>query len=124
MDNLSIDIVSDLHIDQWDDTIDSKYPYGIRSYQPYNFNDSKSDILVIAGDISDNLDMSLKFIDEIENCLEAKALKKYLPMQKGDLEETFADCSLLFSLTGYKPNTEIKKGIKSFCEWYIEYYEK
>ena len=67
MDNLSIDIVSDLHIDQWDDTIDSKYPCGIRSYQPYNFNDSTSDILVIAGDISDNLDMSLKFIDEISS---------------------------------------------------------
>ena len=66
----------------------------------------------------------LKFIDEIENCLEAKALKKFLPMQKGDVEETFSDCSLLFSLTGYKPNTEIKKGIKSFCKWYVEYYEK
>ena len=65
MDNLSIDIVSDLHIDQWDDSIKNKYPCGIRTYKPYNFNDSTSDILVIAGDVSDDLDISLKFINDI-----------------------------------------------------------
>ncbi len=64
----------------------------------------------------------LKFITEIEKCLGLDAIRNYLPMQKGDVEETFADCNLLFSLTGYRPNTEIKKGIKRFCEWYIEYY--
>ena len=51
----------------------------------------------------------LKFINEIEDCLGAVAIRNYLPMQKGDVEETFADCNLLFSLTGYRPNTEIKK---------------
>ena len=59
MDNLSIDIVSDLHIDQWDNTIESKHPHGIRAYKPYDFNDSHSDILVIAGDVSDDLDIIL-----------------------------------------------------------------
>ena len=39
MDNLSIDIVSDLHIDQWDNTLKSKYPCGIRTNKPYDFND-------------------------------------------------------------------------------------
>ncbi len=66
----------------------------------------------------------LNFITEIENCLGSDAIRNYLPMQKGDVEETFADCNLLFSLTGYRPNTEIKKGIKKFCEWYVEYYGK
>ena len=67
MDNLSIDIVSDLHIDQWDNTIESKHPHGIRAYKPYDFNDSHSDILVIAGDVSDDLDITLNFIDKISS---------------------------------------------------------
>ena len=70
-----------------------------------------------------NAEELLNFINEIEKCLDLNAIKNYLPMQKGDVEETFANCNLLFSLTGYKPNTGIKKGIKSFCDWYIEYYE-
>jgi predicted phosphohydrolase len=67
MNNLSIDIVSDLHIDQWDNTFKSTYPCGIRSNNPYNFNDSMSDILIVAGDVSDDLDISLNFINEISS---------------------------------------------------------
>ncbi len=62
------------------------------------------------------------FIKEIEHCLNRKAIKNYLPMQKGDVKETYADSELLFEITGFKPQTKISEGIKSFCDWYKEYY--
>jgi UDP-glucuronate 4-epimerase len=64
------------------------------------------------------------FISEIESNLELVALKNYLPMQKGDVKETFADNNLLFSLTGFRPKVEIKQGISEFCKWYKSYYHK
>tara|TARA_B100000212_G_C27353995_1_gene524958 strand:- start:290 stop:1300 length:1011 start_codon:yes stop_codon:yes gene_type:complete len=63
------------------------------------------------------------FIIEIEKYLGKKAIKNYLPMQKGDVKKTFADCSLLYDLTGFKPQTNIKEGIKNFCDWYESYYK-
>ena len=44
-------------------------------------------------------------------------------MQPGDVKETFADSNLLFELTGFKPQTTISEGIKSFCDWYMDYYK-
>ena len=43
-------------------------------------------------------------------------------MQQGDVKSTWADCSLLNNLTGYKPATTIEKGVKEFVDWYKEYY--
>ena len=63
------------------------------------------------------------FISEIENNLDCKAHKNFMPMQKGDVKETFADCKLLFELTGFKPNTPLREGIKKFCDWYEIYYK-
>ena len=63
------------------------------------------------------------FIKEIEESLGLKAIKNYLPMQKGDVKKTFANCNLLYDLTGFKPQTNIKEGIKKFCDWYNMYYE-
>ena len=53
-----------------------------------------------------------------------KAIRNYLPMQKGDVTATWADASLLQSLTGYRPETDIKIGIGKFVEWFREYYTK
>ena len=64
-----------------------------------------------------------EFIKEIEICIGKKALKNFLPMQPGDVKETFADSNLLFELTGFKPQTTIREGIKSFCDWYMDYYK-
>jgi len=64
----------------------------------------------------------IDFIDAIEESLNKKAIRNYLPMQKGDVKETWADGSLLQKLTSYKPKTNYKKGIKNFVEWYLEYY--
>ena len=63
------------------------------------------------------------FISEIEKNLNCKATKNLMPMQQGDVKETFADCNLLYELTGFKPNTSIKEGIKEFCDWYSNYYK-
>ncbi len=63
------------------------------------------------------------FIIEIEKNLGIKAIKNYLPMQKGDVKETYANNDLLYSLTGFKPKIDIKEGIKEFCDWYRNYYE-
>ena len=57
------DIVSDLHIDQWDPTIPNLYPCGRVSNFPYKFVETQSEYLIIAGDISDNLEISIKYLD-------------------------------------------------------------
>ena len=63
------------------------------------------------------------FIYEIEKNLNCKAYKNLMPMQQGDVKETFADCELLYELTGFKPNTPLRQGIKEFCAWYENYYK-
>ena len=65
----------------------------------------------------------LEFIEVIETILQKKAIRNYLPIQKGDVYETWADASLLENLTGYRPNTHFSEGIYKFVEWYKEYYE-
>lgn len=66
----------------------------------------------------------LDFVDAIENSLGRKAVRNYMEMQIGDVPATFADTSLLYSLTGYTPNTNIKDGIEKFVSWFREYYDK
>ena len=63
-----------------------------------------------------------KFISVLENCLGKKAKKNLLPMQPGDVPETFADVNDLAEDVGFKPATPIEEGIKKFVEWYREYY--
>jgi UDP-glucuronate 4-epimerase len=60
----------------------------------------------------------LDFIEVIEDALGQKALRNILPMQKGDVSETFADASLLKALTGYTPTTTVQEGVRSFVDWY------
>ena len=64
----------------------------------------------------------LEFIDAIEGVLGKKAVRNYMPMQKGDVPATWANASLLQSLTGYRPQTEFHDGIAQFVEWYRSYY--
>ena len=65
MNKINIDIVSDLHIEQWDSTIDNKYPNGEIKDIPFIFPNTKSNILIIAGDISDDINISLKYINQL-----------------------------------------------------------
>lgn len=64
----------------------------------------------------------LDFIEAIEEECGRKAVRNYLPMQTGDVPATWADASLLHSLTGYRPNTDVRTGIQKFVKWYREYY--
>jgi UDP-glucuronate 4-epimerase len=64
----------------------------------------------------------LNFIKEIEKELGKKAIRNYMPLQKGDVKQTLSDTSLLKSITKYNPKTNYKTGIKNFLKWYQEYY--
>ena len=66
----------------------------------------------------------LDFVDAIEEELGQKAIRNYMPMQMGDVPATWANAELLQSLTGYKPKTDIKDGIREFVAWFREYYAK
>ena len=65
----------------------------------------------------------LDFINVIEKTLNKKAVRNYMPMQLGDVPETWADTSLLYDLIGYLPETDYHKGIEKFIEWYRMYYK-
>lgn len=63
------------------------------------------------------------FISLIESELNRKAKIKYLPMQPGDVANTYADVADLFETVSYKPSTETRFGVKKFVEWYNNYYQ-
>ena len=64
----------------------------------------------------------LDFINAIENELGIKAIKNFMPMQKGDVKMTVSNTALLKKITNYNPKTNYKIGIKKFLKWYLEYY--
>ncbi len=66
----------------------------------------------------------MDFISAIENALNKKAIREFLPMQPGDVYSTEADVSGLMDEMGYKPDTSLEKGIKKFIEWYREFYRE
>ena len=74
--------------------------------------------------IGNNKPVSLqKYIAEIEKQTQKKSIQKLLPLQPGDVQQTFANSSKLYKYTGFKPKTEIAVGIKKFIEWYKDYYK-
>lgn len=64
------------------------------------------------------------FISAIEENLGKSARRNLLPIQAGDVPETFANNSLLYDLTGFRPSTDVESGVKSFVDWYVEYFDK
>jgi UDP-glucuronate 4-epimerase len=64
----------------------------------------------------------LAFVESIERATGKKAIRKYLPMQQGDVSCTFADSTLLQQLTGFRPATPVDAGMRKFVEWYRNYY--
>ena len=65
----------------------------------------------------------MEFIEILEKELKTKAIKEYLPMQNGDVQDTFANTKAIENWIGYKPNTSLEKGIKLFVEWYKDFYD-
>jgi UDP-glucuronate 4-epimerase len=64
----------------------------------------------------------MRYIEVIEECLGRKAEKNFLPMQLGDVPETFADIADLVTDVGYRPATPVEVGVRRFVDWYCEYY--
>ena len=83
------------------------------SYAPYHiFN------------IGNNNPVDLSYyIEVLESCLGKKAQKNLLPLQAGDVIETFANVDHLHDEIGFKPATKIEDGIQSFVDWYKDYYK-
>ena len=65
----------------------------------------------------------LDFIKEIEKVLKKKAIRNYMPLQKGDVKKTFADIDYSKRKLNYKPSTSISDGIPKFIEWYKSYHK-
>lgn len=65
----------------------------------------------------------LEFIAAIEEACGRKAVRNYMPLQKGDVVATWADTTLLGELTGFRPQTGIREGMRQFVAWYREYYQ-
>jgi UDP-glucuronate 4-epimerase len=84
-------------------------PIGNRdAYKIYNIGNHKTETL-------------MDFISTLEQHLGKIAVKEYLPMQPGDVSQTYADVSALQQDYGYAPNTSIEEGLKRFAKWYLEY---
>lgn len=64
----------------------------------------------------------MDYISALEKCLGREAKKEFLPMQPGDVYQTYADVSDLIRDFGFKPNTSIEEGLGKFAEWFLPYY--
>ena len=86
----------------------------------YDINNSAYNYQVF--NIGNNEPVTLKdFIATIEEAAGKKAIKKYMPMQPGDVVETFADIEALDAAVDFKPNTKLGIGIGQFVDWYKSY---
>ena len=66
----------------------------------------------------------MEYIYALEETLSTKAELKYLPMQPGDVEKTYANTMEIEKITNFKPNTSIESGVKKFINWFREYEQK
>ncbi len=65
----------------------------------------------------------MRYIEVIEECVGKTAEKNLLPMQPGDVPDTYADVEDLVADVDYRPNTPIEEGVKRFVDWYLDYYD-
>jgi len=66
----------------------------------------------------------MDYISALEEALGKEAKKEFLPIQPGDVPDTYADVTDLVDQFGYKPATPVKEGIANFAKWFTEYYGK
>lgn len=81
---------------------------GVR-YKIYNIGNNKPEKL-------------MDFIAALEKYLGKEARKEYLPMQPGDVYQTYADITDLKNDFGFAPKTSMEEGMRRFVEWFKEYY--
>jgi len=65
----------------------------------------------------------MRYIEVLEECLGKKAELNLLPLQAGDVPDTFANADNLIKDVGYKPSTPVEEGVRRFVDWYREYYK-
>jgi UDP-glucuronate 4-epimerase len=99
-------------VSQPDPNWDSSQPDPGSSFAPYR-------IYNIGGNRPIDL---LRYIEVLEECLGRKVEKTMLPMQPGDVTDTYADVRELIEDVGYKPDTPIEVGVRNFVAWYRDYY--
>lgn len=80
------------------------------AYKIYNIGNNKPEKL-------------MDYIAVLERCLGREAKKEYLPMQPGDVYETYADVRELMEDYGFKPSTTIEEGLSKFAKWFLDYYQ-
>ena len=66
----------------------------------------------------------MKYIGLVEECLGMEAEKNMLPLQPGDVPDTWADVEVLVRDVGCRPQTPVEEGVGKFVEWYLSYYGK
>jgi UDP-glucuronate 4-epimerase len=64
----------------------------------------------------------MHYIEVLEGCLGRKAEKNLLPLQAGDVPDTWADAEDLVREVGYRPSTPVEEGVAKFVAWYLDYY--
>lgn len=64
----------------------------------------------------------MEFIGSIENSLGMEANKEFLPMQPGDVPDTYADVKDLVRDFSYYPKTTVEEGVQKFVDWYVNFY--
>jgi UDP-glucuronate 4-epimerase len=101
------------NVPQGDSSWNGNTPDAASSFAPYRLYN-----------IGNNKPIELmRFIEIIEEKLGKKAVKNLLPIQEGDVPETYADVDDLMRDVDFKPATPIEDGISKFIEWYIDYYK-
>lgn len=65
----------------------------------------------------------MDYIKALEESLGIEANKNFMPMQPGDVYQTYADTSALFEATNYQPKVEVKQGVAEFVKWYNQFYQ-
>lgn len=64
-----------------------------------------------------------EFIESLEDSIGIKAKQNLMPMQPGDVYQTYADVDDLFNTTGYKPAMSVSQGVDNFVNWYRDFYQ-
>jgi len=62
------------------------------------------------------------YVDAIEDALGIRAIREFLPLQPGDVPNTFANVTTLQAATGFVPGTSVREGVRRFVEWYRAFY--
>jgi len=94
------------------------------SWDSANPNPSSSSAPYKIYNIGNNKPVELMdYISALEEFLGVEAKKIMLPIQPGDVPDTYADISDIKSDMGYKPKTKVRDGVKNFVDWYLDYYD-